>query len=110
MNIIKSMPNESGAYPPIQSWSGETPPEGYYEAANGVALSCGGFGALTIVNDVVTEFTPNETAWNAWKAANPEPTPQPTAEEKLAKLEADNATMSADIMSFMELYFSKNPE
>ena len=83
MNIIQKQPNPSGAYPPVQSWSGDIPPEGYYEAVDGVTLSFGGVGTLTISDNIVTAFTPNETAWNAWQSANPTPTAQPTADEKL---------------------------
>ena len=83
MNIIQKHPNPSGAYPPIQSWNGETPPDTHYEVAESVVLSCGGFGTLTIVNNIVTAFAPNETAWIAWKTANPAPMPQPTETEKL---------------------------
>lgn len=83
MTIIQKHPNPSGAYPPIQEWHGETPPDGYYQVSVGVQLSCGGFGTLTIIDNIVTAFTPNETEWNAWKAAHPESAPQPTAEEKL---------------------------
>ena len=88
MNIIQKQANPSGAYPPIQSWNGETPPATHYEVAEGVELSCGGFGTLTIVDNIVMAFTPNETAWNAWNAANPQPTPQPTTEEKIVTLQS----------------------
>ena len=84
MNIIQKQPNPSGAYPPIQSWNGETSPDTHYEVADGVTLTCGGFGKLTIVDNLVTSFAPNETAWNAWKASLPTQQPsQPTETEKL---------------------------
>ena len=92
MNIIQKQPNTSGAYPPIQSWSGETIPdtvfETYYEVADGVKLSCGGFGTLTVDDNIVTAFTPDETAWTLWQTENSPPTPQPTTEERLAATEA----------------------
>lgn len=84
MNIIQKQPNESGAYPPIDKRDNITaPPDTHYEVADGVALSYGGFGTLTIVDNIVTAFTPDEAAWTAWQTAHPTPAPQPTAEEKL---------------------------
>ena len=88
MNIIQKQPNPSGAYPPIQSWNGEAPPDTHYEVADGVTLSCGGFGTLTVVDNIVTAFTPDETAWTLWQTENSPPTPQPTTEERLAATEA----------------------
>lgn len=76
MNIIPMQPNESGAYLPVQSWDGATPPDGYLEVAEGVTLTHGGFGTLTIENDVATAFTPDEAAWEAWQAEHPAPEPQ----------------------------------
>ena len=79
MNIIPIKTNPSGAYPPIQSWSGAVPPDGYYQVADGVELSCGGFGELIIENDVVMGFTPNTEAWDQWQAEHP--TPEPTLDD-----------------------------
>ena len=76
MNIIQKQPNPSGAYPPIQSWSGANTPDGYYQVADGVELSCGGFGTLTVEDGIVTAFTPNAAAWEAWQAEHPESEPQ----------------------------------
>ena len=87
MNIIRKQPNESGAYPPIQSWDRVYAPEKFYEVADGVELSCGGFGTLTIVDNIVTGFTGDETAWNAWQAEHQPPTPPPTSEERISALE-----------------------
>ena len=83
MNILRLEPNPSGAYPPMQSWSGSVVPDGFYEVADGVELSCGGFGTLTVVDNVVTAFTPDTEAWAAWQAANPEATAQPPETDKL---------------------------
>ena len=88
MRIIQKQPNPSGAYPPIQSWDRVYAPDGFYEVADGTTPSCGGFGTLTVVDNIVTAFTPNETAWTAWQTANQPPTPQPTTEERLAATEA----------------------
>ena len=75
MNIIQKQPNPSDAYPPIQSWVGVTPPDGYYQVADGVELSCGGFGTLTVEDGIVTAFTPDVDAWEAWQAEHPAPEP-----------------------------------
>lgn len=75
MNIIQKQPNPSGAYPPIQSWSGVPTPDGYYQVAGGVELSCGGFGTLTVEDGIVTAFTPDVEAWEAWKTEHPAPEP-----------------------------------
>ena len=99
MNIIQKQPNPSGAYPPIQSWSEATPPDGYYQVADGVELSCGGFGTLTVEDGIVMGFTPNTEAWEQWQAEHPAPEPQPTAEE-------DRDAMLIDLeyrMTLMEL-------
>lgn len=79
MNIIQKQPNPSGAYPPAQSWSGAMPPETHYQVADGVELSCGGFGTLTIENDIVTAFTGDAEAWERWQAEYP--TPEPTLDD-----------------------------
>ena len=79
MNIIQKQPNPSGAYPPIQSWSGANAPDGYYKVADGVELICGGFGELIIENDIVIGFAPNTEAWEAWQVEHP--TPEPTLDD-----------------------------
>lgn len=88
MNIIKKQPSPSGAYPPIQTWDGEAPPEGYYQVADSVTLTNGGFGKLTVRKGIVTSFKGNTAKWEAWKASLPAPSaPLPTAEERLSALE-----------------------
>lgn len=75
MNIIQKQPNPSGAYPPIQSWSGTVPPDGYYQVAAGMELSCGGFGTLTVEDAIVTAFTGDVEAWERWQTEHPAPEP-----------------------------------
>ena len=67
MNIIQKQPNESGAYPPIQSWNGEVPPEMHYEITADTTEYFNGFIVPTIENGVVTSFVCNTEAWEAWK-------------------------------------------
>ena len=89
MNIIQKQPNESGAYPPIQSWSGEAPPDTHYEITCDYSGFFNGFIIPTIENDVVVSFVCNSELWNAWKASLPIPQPpEPTAEERLSATEA----------------------
>lgn len=75
MNIIQKQPNPSGAYSPVQSWAEAVPPDGYYKVANGVELSCGGFGTLTVEDGVVVAFTGDTAAWERWQTEHPAPEP-----------------------------------
>ena len=89
MRIMLIEPNPSGAYSAIHERDDiTTAPNGCYEVAEGVSLTCSGYGALTIVDNIVTAFTPNEAAWSAWQAANPTPAPEPTIEQRTTALEA----------------------
>jgi hypothetical protein len=91
MQIIKITANESGSRPPMQDWRRAEPPEGYAEVACDAAAfyEYNGFVTLTVEDDRVTDMQPNIEAWEAWKATLPEPEHQaPTAEERLAALEA----------------------
>ena len=83
MRIIQTQTNPSGAYPPIRTWNGAVPPDGYYQVADGVELSCGGFGTLTVEDGIVTAFTPDTAAWEQWQAEHPEPVPQMTTQEAI---------------------------
>lgn len=96
MNILQKQPNPSGAYPPIQSWSGEIPPEGYYKITANTTELYNGFITPTVTNGVVTSFLCNTTAWEEWKASlPPEKPPEPTTEEKQAEqIRAQNATIT----------------
>ena len=91
MKIIQKQPNPSGAYPPIQSWSEPAPPDTHYQVADGIELSCGGFGTLTVDGGIVTAFTPDVEAWEQWQAEHPASPPAMTLEEaildKLTELE-----------------------
>lgn len=82
MNIIQKQPNPSGAYPPIQSWSGAIPPDGYYQITADTSEFYNGFITPTVVDGVVTSFICNTEAREAWKASlPPEQPPTPTAQE-----------------------------
>ena len=83
MIIIQKEPNLSGAYQSPQTWSDDTPPEGYYKVADGVELTCGGFGTLVFTDGVVTDFIGDEAAWEAYNVIPIEK----QRENKLASLE-----------------------
>ena len=91
MNIIQKQPNISGAYPPIQSWNGETPPNTHYEISADIGEFYNGFIIPAIENGVVTSFVCNTELWEAWKveeAAKTPIIPEPTIEERTTALEA----------------------
>ena len=54
MHIIRIIPNEGGDYPPIQTWNGVTPPEGYTEVScdTSVFYEYRGFVTLTLTDGV----------------------------------------------------------
>ena len=102
MQIIKREPFANGGYPPIQSWSGVTPPEGYASVPDTLDTATfyahNSFVTLTVEGDTVTAMAPNTTAWEAWKASLPpepdlEPDLEPTLEERLTALEEENKTI-----------------
>ena len=97
MNIIQKQPNPSGAYPPIQSWSGETLPDTHYEITADISEFFNGFIVPTIENGVVTSFVCNTESWEAWKSSLPTlQTPQPTETEKL-RADVDFIAMEAGV-------------
>ena len=63
MRIMLKETKPSGAFYNIQSCGSSAVPDGFYEVADGVELSCGGFGTRTVVDNVVTAFTPDTDKW-----------------------------------------------
>lgn len=91
MLIIAKEPAANGAYPPIQTWPGITPPETHHQIKDGLDLGIftqyNGFVVLTVIRDVVTDMQPNSAAWEAWKASlPPQPDSEPTDTEVLNTL------------------------
>jgi hypothetical protein len=82
MKIIQIEPNLGGSYPAPQSWSGAELPEGYAKLPDDLDMSGfyahNGFVTLEIEGGVVTGYTPDIAAWEAWKASLP---PEPEAPE-----------------------------
>lgn len=93
MKIIRMEANPSGSYPSPQDWNSETVPEGCAAVADSVDLAAfyeaKGFILPTFEGQVMTGYTVNQEALDAWNAEHPEPDPAETAKEaKLAELSA----------------------
>lgn len=80
--ICGIIPNADGMVNGIQSWNGDTPPNGYafigeefFETFN--STSPCGFVYTTVVNGAITEMTVNTEAYEKWKQEHPEPEPTP---------------------------------
>lgn len=73
MLIVSKESAANGAYPPIQTWPGITPPDTHYQIKDGLDLEIftqyNGFVVLTVIRDMVTDIQPNTEAWGAWQAA-----------------------------------------
>ena len=95
MNIIRIIANESGAFPPIQSWPiGAAIPEGYAQISDtcetDVFYQYNGFVYLVFDEEgAVIGFRPKTAEWEAWKASLPEP---------VEKVEVNAETMAAAIV------------
>ena len=102
MQYIRSTPNESGAYQGPQS----SPFSGSLILTDEQAatlISYNGFVTLTEEDGAVTAVTPNTEAWEAWKASLPAPAdPEPTAEEKISTLEAENKLLAAQVSALTD--------
>lgn len=92
MNIIKSTPNSSGAYPPIQTWNRDIPPDGYYEITCDTSEFYNGFIIPTVENGKVISFVCNTELWEQWR-------PNPLEEAQKAALDRINGKCSAAIYS-----------
>lgn len=92
MNIIKIKPNQNQSYPPIQTWevSYGAIPKGYALVPANIDTSVMqkyyGFVNLTVENNVVTDITGNEEAYQNYLASLPEPEPEPLDEVTKLKL------------------------
>lgn len=85
MQIIQQNPNESGAYPPIQTVNFETVPKGvalwpddlptdtFYQYNGFVRLSISDLDGVA----TVTGCQPNTEAWEAWQASLPDEPMEP---------------------------------
>lgn len=101
MNIIQINANENGGRPPLQSWHG-APPAGYALVPDTLDASAFyefmGFVTLELDGVTVTAMTGNQEALDAYKASLPEPVePEPTTEERVAALEAENKLLKEQV-------------
>lgn len=71
MLIIQQQPEASGAYPPIQSWTGTIPPDGYDVWPDTLETDTfqqyNGFVVLTVVRGMVSSYQPNTETWGTWR-------------------------------------------
>ena len=95
MQIIRTTPNESGAYLAPREWNELTVPDGHVAVTDGLDMTAffasNGFITPTLTEGVLTSYVTNTEAWNAWKAeeaAKIPPTPEPTIEQRTTALEA----------------------
>lgn len=93
MKIISLKANPSGSYPSPQDWSGAEIPEGYAAVPEDMDLSgfyaAKGFVLPLFADGVMTGYTVNKEALEAWDTEHPAPDPVETAKEaKLAELSA----------------------
>lgn len=72
MYIIQQSPAPGGAFPPIQSWQGATPPEGFDqwpdELERETFQQYSGFVVTTVARGVVKSYEPNLEAYEQWRA------------------------------------------
>ena len=102
MRTFHTIPNASGAYSSISEKWILPIPNGDVQVADGVELTCGGFGTPTIENGVMMAWAGDETAWAAWKAAQ-----QPDIETlRAAKLDELNAAAQAAITAGCDVTLS----
>jgi len=96
MQIIRTTPNESGAYPPIQLWEEVTPPDGFYQIADDCNTSAmqthAGFVTPTIEDGVVITITGDDAAYQTWQATQT-PNLEAVRTAKLAELDAAAQTV-----------------
>ena len=97
MFIIRIEANPSGSRPPLQSWNGDTPPEGFAfltDTQKDVFYSTtpAGFVNITVKEEngtkVVDTIEVNQEALDAYKATLPDPTDSIKA-EKIAEIKKD---------------------
>lgn len=88
MYIIKKNAHTNGSRPPVQTWSKDTPPEGYAVCPDefiGVFYSTtpAGFVNITVEDDVVTSMEVDQKALDTYLASLPEPIPdaEPTVQD-----------------------------
>lgn len=85
-------------YPPIQSWNGIEPPDGYVEFPDQflstfypVGKRFGGFVDIIVENNVITSCTWDDDSYQSYASAHPEDLTPPPEEESTVWDELDAA-------------------
>lgn len=82
MLVVSKTPSEAGQYPAIQQSTSAGIPEGFYWWPDSLERETfyqyEGFVILTIARNTVASYVPNEEAYEARKASQPEPEPTDT--------------------------------
>lgn len=82
MLVISKTPSEAGKYPAIQQSASAGIPEGFYWWPDSLERETfrqyEGFVTITVARETVASYVPNEEAYEAWKASQPEPEPTDT--------------------------------
>lgn len=96
MKIIRVTAGADGSRPPVQTWAGETAPEGYAwvpeELDDGRFEAANGFVSLTLDSrgTAVTAMAENSAARQAWLAGQAEEKLAISAAETMLELLADH--------------------
>lgn len=97
MKILSLTKNKAGAYGPMQTWAGATPPAGYAVIPDNLDTSAfyahNGFVTLEVENGVVSKLDTDEAAWGGWQASQPveeETEPEVSTEELLLEMATDH--------------------
>ena len=82
MFIIKLAASEIGSRPPLQTWNGNLPPEGYAFCPDEFieifySTNPAGFVNIQVENSIVTSMEINQEALDAYIASLPEQEPEP---------------------------------
>ena len=89
MWILPKTPSVEGQYGPLKTWAGLTPPDGHYWWPDYLSRETfdryEGFVLPTIKRGTVASYIANKEAYEAWKAAHPDPEPEPTEAQLLGQ-------------------------
>lgn len=81
MKIIRQSPGLDGGYPPIQDWSGASPPAGFDQWPDDLEQDTfrqyKGFVITTVMRGVVKSYQPNEAAYEAYMEKHPADSTEP---------------------------------
>lgn len=102
MRIIQIAARENGSRPPIQTWTGAQPPEGYAVVPDTLDLRVwteySGFVALAVEDGVATGMSGNAAALASYRLSLPEPgEAMQTDAQRLAALEVENRLLAAKV-------------